>query len=210
MHKEQKIVIGVLAGGESRRTGEKNKLFFDTDDGPFIYRIVKNCLMVTDVCISVAGEESQRKIKDALAERLCETDLERISFSTDKNKSFGPLEGIRSLLQNTNGDAVMVIAGDMPFVSSGVIRDFIEGYKDEDARILKTGEKIHPTFGIYSKRLLSRIESFIEEGEHKPVKLLERVNTIYVPSSSFPVSEEAFSNINTIEEYEYFFAKDKK
>lgn len=121
----------------------------------------------------------------------------------------GPLGGIHAALTNTEKEAAFVFAGDMPFLQEVIIKEVIQAYwkSGADVFIPRLGEGIEPLHAIYGRQVLPAIEKQLRgDGNDNRIRsFFGRVNTVYYP---FDLSlTKAFSNINTLEDYQNIMQK---
>lgn len=104
-----KLGIGILAGGKSTRMG-KNKALIKYNEKTFLEAAVEQGLNFDEVIVSV---DKIDKYKDAL-EKYVENN--GILIVEDKAKEYGPLEGIKNILEAAKCEYVFVRAVDMPLM----------------------------------------------------------------------------------------------
>jgi molybdopterin-guanine dinucleotide biosynthesis protein A len=103
----------------------------------------------------------------------------------------GPLGGIYSALKTTRKDAILFLSCDMPFVSAGLLRSFVEKF-DWKHPLFAVASDIPGFPAILPKALLSTIRQLIED------RNLSIRNLVSVTHARLlPLSAEAVFNINT-------------
>jgi molybdopterin-guanine dinucleotide biosynthesis protein MobB len=130
---------------------------------------------------------------------------------SDVYSDIGPMGGIFSGLLSCEEEALFVIACDMPFADHESVEALYEEYQKAPGRITvaKSGERIHPLFGVYPREALPLMEQMIENGEYRMMDLLERAGFSAVPIDP---KKHVLDNINSTEEYRmltrkpFFFA----
>lgn len=146
----------VLAGGQSRRMGEQNKLLADVDGKTMVQQTVQAVKNsdVSDVTI-VTGFESD-KISSALS------DME-VNFVHNDNFDSGLSTSLRAGLGALpeDFDAVLVCLGDMPRVSSSEINKLIAAFDPVEGREicipLWQGKRGNPV--LWSRRFVDEMQS---------------------------------------------------
>ena len=122
----------ILAGGSSRRMG-KNKLLMELEGKPIINWVVENVV--------------SSKLNDILlvyGEYDIKTDIKKVYNSLHEE---GMSTSIKAGLRGFKGDGVMLILGDMPYVSCAIINKIVEAFESSNKSIivpLHNGKKGNP------------------------------------------------------------------
>lgn len=131
---ERGSVVGiVLAAGMSRRLGRPKQLL-DLDHKPLIVHVVERAkASILDRVIVVIGHERAR-----IESVLLRLDVDLV-FNPDfaAGQSTSLIAGLRAL--PTNADAVVVLLGDQPLVSTVAISNLVERRRQHGASIVMTG-----------------------------------------------------------------------
>ena len=120
----------------------------------------------------------------------------------------GPLAGIYTGMKHLRGDAVIVIACDMPFASEKLAKYMAELiFQGYDAAVPYTDGQAHPLFACYHRRVLPIVEEQLQNGNRRMQGLLDRISVKIVKESDLPPGiKEDFNNtlfnMNTPEDYE--------
>ncbi len=146
----------VLAGGQSRRMGEQNKLLVDIDGATMIHRTVQ---AVTDSDVSrvlvVTGHESQ-DVRDAIS------DFE-VDFVFNPDFDAGLSTSLRAGLGalQTDFDAVLICLGDMPRVTPSEINKLVAAFDPVEGREicipLWRGKRGNPV--LWSQRFIHEMQT---------------------------------------------------
>ena len=188
------ILGTVLAGGKSQRFGEDksqvtlaNKLLIDYVLSEIIDQF-KEILIVSNNSINFQSSEKITKIEDY-------------------KKGLGPLCGVLSAMKwiKTNKRDYQWIATfpvDTPFFKKQILKDFIENinFRDSDLLFIKSNNTRHNIFGLWSIKLLERLEKDLNDGERK-VELWANNVGVKIINMEFP-NNDPFFNINTKEDLE--------
>ena len=186
------ILGTVLAGGKSQRFGEDksqvtlaNKLLIDYVLSEIIDQF-KEVLIVSNNSINFQSSEKITKIEDY-------------------KKGLGPLCGVLSAMKwiKTNKRDYQWIATfpvDTPFFKKQILEDFIKNinFKDSDLFFIKSNNTRHNIFGLWSTKLLDRLEKDLNDGERK-VELWANNVGVKIINMEFP-NNDPFFNINTKED----------
>ena len=188
------ILGTVLAGGKSQRFGEdksqvtlSNKLLIDYVLSEIIDQF-KEILIVSNNSINFQSSEKITKIEDY-------------------KKGLGPLCGVLSAMKwiKTNKRDYQWIATfpvDTPFFKKQILKDFIKNinFKDSDLFFIKSNNTRHNIFGLWSIKLLNRLEKDLNDGERK-VELCANNVGVKIINMEFS-NNDPFFNINTKEDLE--------
>lgn len=121
----------------------------------------------------------------------------------DEYEKIGPIGGIYSALRTVREELVFFAPCDIPTLSKNLIVGLMEEYQEEyDGVILSSKEgKIYPTIGIYSKRLLPKIEKHIVSQNYRLMNLIKQCNFKIVSMEQLNLGEDDLTNVNTQAEY---------
>ncbi len=186
------ILGTVLAGGKSQRFGEDksqvtlaNKLLIDYVLSEIIDQF-KEVLIVSNNSINFQSSE-------------------KITTIEDYKKGLGPLCGVLSAMKwiNTNKRDYQWIATfpvDTPFFKKQILKDFIQNinFNESDLFFIKSNNTRHNIFGLWSIKLLDRLEKDLNDGERK-VELWANNVGVKIINMEFP-NNDPFFNINTKED----------
>lgn len=103
--------------------------------------------------------------------------------------------GIYSSLLIAEAQYIVVLACDMPFVSTQILEKLIHNLHDYDCVIPRIGNKYEPLCAIYSKALLPALEQRISAANYALHALIMESNHHFV---DFDNNTSAFMNLNTM------------
>lgn len=181
-----KYSVGILAGGNSTRMG-RNKALLEFESKTFLTRIIEE---FKDHEIIISGSYDG------------EYNIPGIKEVSDENKDYGPVEGIRQILNNSSEEYVFICACDMPFIKdelASYISEFISS--DYDCYVLTEEGSMHPLCAIYSKKILPVIERIIAQDEHRIRSILDNTRTKYIELGKTSFDRKLIRNVNTKDEY---------
>jgi molybdopterin-guanine dinucleotide biosynthesis protein A len=108
------------------------------------------------------------------------------------------LGGIHAGLKNSNSDWVGFVPCDSPFIDATFVDRFCQSVTEQsDILVAHDGDFHQPVFTMFHKRVLPKLEAFLERGDRKIILLYKECHTDYVDFSDCP---ECFVNLNTPEE----------
>jgi molybdopterin-guanine dinucleotide biosynthesis protein A len=132
---------------------------------------------------------------------------EKITIIEDYKKGLGPLGGVLSAMKwnKTNKKDYQWIATfpvDTPFFKKEILKNFIQriNLKESDLFFIKSNDKRHNIFGLWSVNLLEKLEKDLDKGERK-VELWANNTGVKIINMEFSNSDPFF-NINTKKDLE--------
>jgi molybdopterin-guanine dinucleotide biosynthesis protein A len=179
----------ILAGGASSRMGtDKSQLLIDRQT--FAERISETLLKVTE-SVTVVGRAP---------------DGSSLPSVPDVYPQWGALGGLHAALAACRRDWAIVVACDLPFVTSELFLSLSSLRLDHEAVVpIQPDGRPQPLAALYRvDPCRSRATELIEAGRRRPLDLLESVNTRWVSFDEIRNLEQAekfFVNINTPSDY---------
>ena len=118
----------------------------------------------------------------------------------------GPMTGILSALVNSGDPELFVTACDMPFIKPELIRYIVGRWTDRREAVIPIFDgKPQPLVGIYSRKLVSKMEESIRTCRRGLRDFLNTIEVHYIEEEEVRgIDQEgkSFVNINTIQDYE--------
>lgn len=185
------VGVILLAGGQSSRMGT-NKALLPIGGQQNIVRIKEELSRDFPPPILVTNQPEEYA---ALG----------LPMVTDQYPGKGPLAGLHAGLLASAFEDNLLVACDMPFVSSRLgqfLWTQLEGY---DAVAPYLGGKQQPLFAVYRKSTLPIVEACLQQDQLRMFDFLKqiRVNEIHVDHTSLEMNlERAFFNMNHPSDYE--------
>jgi molybdopterin-guanine dinucleotide biosynthesis protein A len=187
----------ILVGGQSSRMGsDKSQLVFGQQTG--VERIAAALRPLT-ARVRLVGSHVQAEASG----------LENVP---DTHERWGALGGICAALGACQSEWAVVVACDLPLVSSDLFDRLCHFTQQSDPETLdaivpiQADERPLPLCAVYRRETCSEVaKNLIAEGEHKPRALLAKVRTRWVEFrelADLPGSEHFFLNVNTPDDYE--------
>ena len=180
----------ILAGGASSRMGtDKSQLLIERQT--FTDRIANTLRQVTDSVILVGRSQVDSSILSV----------------PDVYPQWGALGGVHAALTACKRDWAIVVACDLPFVTSGLFHHLASLRLDHDAVVpVQQDGRPQPLAALYRvDPCLQTATELIESGHRRPLDLLETVQTRWVAFAeirNLDQAEQFFVNINTPEDYD--------
>lgn len=177
----------ILSGGRAKRMAGFDKAFLKIKNEPLIRRQVRLLRRCFDKVIIVTN--SPQKYKGLRSVRLI----------TDIVSHQGPLGAILSGLEASPDQYNFVIACDMPFINTRLIKYMYKNISGYDAVVPKINNRYEPLFSVYSKSCLCYIKKMISKKSLKISGLFPSIKLRVVTKneiSQFAPPEKIFANIN--------------
>jgi molybdopterin-guanine dinucleotide biosynthesis protein A len=120
----------------------------------------------------------------------------------DAVEGCGPLGGVYSALLASVAPVVVVLAGDLPFVTPPLVRRLLDLGPDDDAAVPR-GDRWHPLCAAYRRRVAWRLKRRIDRGALRVADALGemRVREVSVSECFGPDAVDMLTNVNTPDEY---------
>ncbi len=99
----------------------------------------------------------------------------------DVYKGRGPLGGLHAALSASRAEATLLLACDIPLVSTALLRHLAACSSDAPARAVEIDGRIHPLCAVYDRRCLPVIEQLIADDRLAMAGLLDAVGAQHVP-----------------------------
>ncbi|MFC2038553.1 molybdenum cofactor guanylyltransferase [Chloroflexota bacterium] len=183
-----KVTSIILAGGKNRRLG-RNKALEVFEGTTLIERVVKRLSPLSGQTLVITA----MKREDL-------PPLDGVELVPDIKAGLGPLGGIYSGLVASSLPYSIVVACDMPFLNTELLRHMIELIGDYDAVVprLENG-MVEPLHAVYARKSLEVLKSQLDDNSLKVHVLLEKLNVRYLEreeSSRIDPRLLSFFNIN--------------
>lgn len=184
------ITAIILAGGKSLRMNQNDKGLLLLKGKPLYCHVidkikpqVDNIIINSNQNINVYKQSNYRVIRDELPGFL------------------GPLAGIYSGLIHSQTDWNLIVSCDTPFLPEDLVERLWEKSQHHDAVYAFDGEREHPTILLINRRVTHDIKIYLDSGN---CKLLIFLNKIKSTKAKFCDKKQAFININTPKELDYW------
>ena len=178
----------ILAGGKASRMGGREKSFLKISKGTLIgiqlsalRKILKKIIIVTN---------SPQRYRN----------LKQVELVSDVIADIGPLGGIYSGLLASKSFYNFVVACDMPFINTELIRHMFKKAPGYDMVIPKVDGRYEPLFCIYSRNCIIPISRMVQRDAFKIKDLLPFVKAYEITKKDvlcYGSPERIFANINT-------------
>ena len=188
------ILPVVLAGGKAKRFGS-NKSQAKLKDKILIDYILSEILKEFSSLLIVVNDPISHLTSD------------KILKIEDYKKNLGPLGGVLSAMKwvkenHKNYQWISTFPSDTPFFKIEIFNDFLSKVNERESELffMKSNEKRHNIFGLWSIDLIDQLEKDLDNGFRKVEKW---ANNIGVKTINMHfINKDPFFNINTKEDLE--------
>tara|TARA_B110000238_G_C16098109_1_gene427024 strand:+ start:782 stop:1387 length:606 start_codon:yes stop_codon:yes gene_type:complete len=188
------ILPVVLAGGKSMRFGD-NKSQAQLRGKILIDYILSEIINDFREIIIVANDPIEHLSSD------------KITKIMDFKKNLGPLGGVFSAMKWVKDNDkkyqwIVTFPSDTPFFKNKIMNSFLNKINEKESELffMKSNEKRHNIFGLWSMDLIDQLEKDLETGSRKVEKWANSIGVKTI-NMSFE-KEDPFFNINTKEDLE--------
>jgi molybdopterin-guanine dinucleotide biosynthesis protein A len=185
----------VLAGGKSLRMGT-DKAFLSFGGASLLDRALAVMGAVCDR-VTIVGEPAKFARYESLRHG---------SVVADFFPGCGPLAGIHTALAHSNADLNLMLAVDMPFVSSDLLAFLFTVAENNDASITvpRAGKGLQPLCAVYRRDFSAAAEKALRAGNYKVDAAFSGVSVRVIEEGELAAagfSEQSFFNVNTPQDY---------
>ena len=115
-------------------------------------------------------------------------------FIKDELEINAPINGLYTALKYSKTDWILLLSCDLPLIDSRVFNKLWDSKSENcDIVIPVSNDKIQVTCGFYQKRIFTKLESEIQNGNYSLFKLVEKLNPYYINFGN----NQSFLNMNT-------------
>ena len=168
-------------GGQSSRFGSE-KYLAELNGVPLIEHVYRAASgLVDEVLISVGSEEKELKLPHDRA-------------VVDSIPGAGPLEGIHACMGAASNDWLLILACDLPFVTTVTLTKLIQKAKEPNQIVMCRSEdgQTQPLCGCYHSSLLPVLETALQEERFGVLRFIDSVSNVV----QLEVPKEELRNIN--------------
>jgi len=120
----------------------------------------------------------------------------------DDRPGCGPLAGIETALRIANTGAVLIVACDLPLVTTAFVRLLLERWAEGPDRIVvpeDSAGRLAPLCAVYPVSILQRVTALLDAGERKPRLLVDdRADVVsFKHYAHLAGAEHLLENVNT-------------
>ena len=179
----------ILAGGRATRFGGRDKSALVVDGQTILDRQLAALGPLTDEVLIVGGDAAPggaaRPIPDLVP-------------------GCGPLGGLHAALTAARGDAVFLVACDMPYLSSAFIAHLFSLAAGADVVVPQSERGYHPLCAVYTRACLEPAAARLAERRLRMREFVDGLRTRVVPLEDirpFGDPDRLLTNVNTPADY---------
>lgn len=151
----------ILAGGKNSRMNGEKKYDLKYQQETFLTHIVRALQDMQSMYLSVEAKAPYEDLG--------------VSCITDIYRGIGPIGGIHAGLTVCKEEALFVISCDTPCITKDIVQTIVSRYNESKRPVVvKTGERIHPLIGVYTKEVFPIMEEMIADGNYRMMHLIRR------------------------------------
>lgn len=188
MISQNDITAVILAGGQGKRAGGKDKGRLRFKGKPFVEHLLEIVQPQVKTVVISANRHHDLYIRYGYP-----------VLTDDEFSQQGPLAGILSAMNKIQTPYLLTVPVDMPFLPENLVEQLIKQPRGtEDCIYLAhDGERIQHAIGLIPVALKNDLRGYLEKGERKWQAWIERhpCQLVY-----FHGKNHSFRNINTLEE----------
>lgn len=176
----------ILAGGRARRFNGRDKSALVVEGRAILDRQLDALASLTDDILLVAGAAGFRR--------------PGLRLVADRRLGAGPLAGLEAALESARDEHLLVLACDMPFVTTGFLAYLLSLAPQADAVVPRTDRGYHPLCAVYSRACREPATRRLDEGRLAMQDLLDDVRTLTVERDVIARHgdvERLLANVNT-------------
>ncbi len=180
----------ILAGGQASRMGGNDKGLVELAGRAMIEHVMETLKPQTDT-ITINANRNQERYRS----------YGKV-FGDHIQNYPGPLGGMHAALHHLDDEWIGFVPCDCPQLPHDLVaRMSAACSKNTDIAVAHDGEHIQPVVTLLNRRILPKLEKFLENGDRKIILLYKQCNMTTVDFSDQP---NAFVNLNTPEELQKF------
>lgn len=175
----------ILMGGAARRFGGRDKSALLVGGTTILNRQLDVLAGITDDVLAVGGS--------AVTDR-------RLRTVADQHPGLGPLAGLEAALEAARNDEVLLIACDLPFLTTRFLAHLVGLAGEADAVVPQTDRGYHPLCAVYHRRCLPAVRRRLDMRELAMRQLLQEITVRGVDTqelAQFGRESRLLANANT-------------
>lgn len=183
----EKITAVILAGGQGRRMGHRDKGLIELNGKPLIEHVIdKIAPQVGQIAINSPDHKAYEQYGYP-------------TFGDVLSGGLGPLAGLHSALSHCNSELILVLPCDTPLIPDDLVERMVRQLDEEGAELcsVSDGERVHAVFILARSTIKQRLEGYLQQGKRRVQEWLKSEQAAIAIFTECPLS---FININTQEE----------
>jgi molybdenum cofactor guanylyltransferase len=181
--------IAIQAGGQSRRMG-RDKALVLLGGQPMIQLVVDRVRDLADEILVTTNRPEEFAF---LGVRLV----------SDTHPGAGALAGLRTALAAAQGESVLVLACDLPFVSRPLVEHLWSRSGEADVIVPRRAGEFEPLHAVYARSVLPAVDAALEAGKARMISFFPDVQVLAIEQEELALYDPkgmSFLNVNTPQE----------
>ncbi|NKB71108.1 MAG: NTP transferase domain-containing protein [Candidatus Latescibacteria bacterium] len=186
----QHVSVAILAGGYSRRMG-RDKALLPLGSATLIERVIEAARPLADELFLI-GDRPERFAHLALPVR------------PDQQPGQGPLAGLYTALTRAQFPTVLLLACDLPFVTTHFLRFLLDRRGDHHALVPRSPQALQHLCAVYTRNCQDAVAAALERGERAMPSFHDQIDIrVLAPDEwrRFDPHQRLLANLNTPQEY---------
>jgi molybdopterin-guanine dinucleotide biosynthesis protein A len=200
--KDDTASAAILAGGQAMRFGGRDKSALLVDGRPILDRLIGALAPLTEDLVIVGGVAHPPVAARGGDDRAGNPPTPRVIH--DIVPGCGPLGGLHAALSAARGHRVLIVACDMPFLTSPFVAHLLSLAHGADIVVPQSERGYHPLCAVYTTACLAPAAARLADGRLKMRELLDEMRTRVVPLEDirrFGDPDRLLANVNTPADY---------
>lgn len=197
------LSAAILAGGQARRYGGRDKSALVVDGRSIRARQIETLAAIAHD-ILIVGSRANLQSADAACsgEKNRESARHAVTIRSvaDRVPGCGPLGGLHAALVESTGNATVVVACDMPYISGAMLAYLATLAASADVVVPRTDSGYHPLCAVYTRACLQPAARRLAERRLKMIDLFEDLRVRVVDADElrgFGDVRRLLTNINS-------------
>ena len=189
----------ILAGGRAKRYGGRDKSALVVDGRSILDRQLTELSPVAGDVMVVVGAGADP------GARFSGVSGSAVRVVHDRIPDSGPLGGLDAALAAARDEPLIVVAGDMPFVTAALFGYLLTLAAGADAVVPRTERGYHPLCAVYTRACQGVIGERLESRRLKMIDFLDAVRLRVVTAAELDAlgdRHRLLTNVNTPAEYD--------
>ncbi|MBK9070975.1 MAG: molybdenum cofactor guanylyltransferase [Myxococcales bacterium] len=161
------MVIGcILGGGDATRFGGIDKLALQIEGSSICQRLLAALAPVVDEVVVATGAAGRARLDSVPS---------HVRIVHDAAPGLGPLAGLAAAFSQSSATAVVLVGGDMPFITTPVLRRLLAAYRaGHDGAAFSVNGRLEPLLAVYGRALLPHVSDLLARGSRRMSDVLEK------------------------------------
>lgn len=174
----------ILTGGSARRFDGRDKGALRVGGRTILERQIDVLTPLTDDIMAIGRPSPAAHLRHVV----------------ERHPGLGPLAGLEAALETARDDRVLLLACDLPFLTTPFLAHLLDVTADADAVVPRTDRGYHPLCAVYDRRCLDAVRRRLAARDLALKWLLSDVHVVEIPAETlarFGPQQRLLANVNT-------------